>query len=1194
MTAFDPAVRAWWDWMWPMAWQVALLAAAVLAATLLARKRSPHLRYWLWCLVLVKLCVPPTLAFVTGIGGLLPAAPAAGPVQVSASTPVESVAAAAPASQAAAPVAAPPALPVAAAPRAAFAPSKPTVGVGWKPLLFALWAAGLLGMASLLALQYAAIRRRLARGSAVTDAQALTLLAEARESLGVRRAVGLVTVDGIGSPVLFGLLRPRIVLPASALALPAEELRPILLHELAHLRRRDLWVNWAQAVLQSVYWFHPAVWLANARLRRERELIVDDMVLARLGGERTAYGASLLSILKASARRRMLTPGYVGIAEPPGSVAARVRRILDGRRKLSLRLGIVGAAVVLALGLILIPQGRAEQPTTLSAGYEKAPGSRDLSINVGDETFKVNAVVRWDRNGEAVFEDGLGSALGIIDMKTPDFSAQARWMDIAWIYTSPDAERYDLIELRVFDHATREPLTPADGAAVGCDVLNSIVRLRSVGRLLPDGVDVWMRLVERPKDGQVWRMDAKPGATTTTDSETVTLQEMHPGKASYTMRAGQIEWGEFSNTDSQSTVVFDIGGSAGGRHEKFQLCVVTKDGRRVIPDYPHFLWWGAGATTVVTLDMPADQLDHIELWPFTDREKFYFDGVRLPRIVGGPLQPAPAATVDVGGGEGAFTSPALSPIGVKVRALRGRAVSGVSAGATSLRITPMQDPAPDRDTASTVVCELKGLQTGALALDLLDAEGHAIPTDASEEGSAWGNSGTLKYITVPAPLSRIAQVRVRIGGEASAGRAADTGPYRVALPNGTTVELVGLAHHPSKGGPWWQPDGSPLENAPKATQRAVSETGVTGTTPLEFVFSAEGLPDDADWTAQVGSGPASALLSEAVDGRPTQRLWRVVSYLKEGAESTTLRLGVAPGDWDEVGSQGAVGVGMSRSSGPGGTAVLTPPSADGGGVSLAATHSYHDQDLRVVAVDKKGELHASRSRSGMQLQDGLWMDQFRFDGLSLQDVREFQLQARPYRWAEFRNVSLEPGWRTDVQAVVDSVNGNAPKAIGRPVGSQGALGGGITPEEKASIASLSDGELAGLVRTGIRGQREMAVQTLVKRGKEDELLSLAKEGPTAASDIVAELYAPQAEADGTVDAKERVDRYIDWLEEQLKSSTPTVSPQQAVRSLARVALDHREPVMVPEGTQGAKLKYPEPMYQVQTSIGRPRRRVARR
>ncbi len=214
-------------------------------------------------------------------------------------------------------------------------------------------------MASLLALQYAAIRRRLARGRAVTDAAALALLSEAGESLGVRRAVGLVTVDGIGSPVLFGLLRPRVVLPASALALPAEELRPILLHELAHLRRRDLWVNWAQAVLQSVYWFHPAVWLANARLRRERELIVDDVVLARLGSERASYGASLVSVLKASARRRMLTPGYVGIAEPPGSVASRVRRILDAKRKLRLRLGIVGAAVVLAMGLVLVPQGRA-------------------------------------------------------------------------------------------------------------------------------------------------------------------------------------------------------------------------------------------------------------------------------------------------------------------------------------------------------------------------------------------------------------------------------------------------------------------------------------------------------------------------------------------------------------------------------------------------------------------------------------------------------------------------------------------------------------------------------------------------------------------------------------------------------------------------------------------------------------------
>ena len=62
----------WLAWMKPMAWQAAILAGAVLILTLLARRASPRLRYALWCLVLVKFCLPPSLAFVTGIGTWLP------------------------------------------------------------------------------------------------------------------------------------------------------------------------------------------------------------------------------------------------------------------------------------------------------------------------------------------------------------------------------------------------------------------------------------------------------------------------------------------------------------------------------------------------------------------------------------------------------------------------------------------------------------------------------------------------------------------------------------------------------------------------------------------------------------------------------------------------------------------------------------------------------------------------------------------------------------------------------------------------------------------------------------------------------------------------------------------------------------------------------------------------------------------
>ena len=170
--------------------------------------------------------------------------------------------------------------------------------------------------------------------------------------------VELLTADSLASPVLFGLFRPRIVLPASTLQdMSLAELRPVFLHELAHLRRRDLWVNWTQAILQTVYWFHPLVWYANLRLRRERELIVDDVVLAHLGDQPSTYSSSLLNVSKDVSCARWLAPGYIGIVETGSSISRRICRILDCDRRLSLRLGWASGLLLLLFALVMIPQG---------------------------------------------------------------------------------------------------------------------------------------------------------------------------------------------------------------------------------------------------------------------------------------------------------------------------------------------------------------------------------------------------------------------------------------------------------------------------------------------------------------------------------------------------------------------------------------------------------------------------------------------------------------------------------------------------------------------------------------------------------------------------------------------------------------------------------------------------------------------
>jgi beta-lactamase regulating signal transducer with metallopeptidase domain len=425
---FERAATAWSHWMLPMSWQVALMALVILGIAWAARKAPPRFRYMLWCLVLVKLCLPPTFALVTGIGQWLPASQPEEIVVVEPAANTVSHVAPTPTSEGWAPAAIlPESLPALGEPRATsvaepvVASPVPSYRPSLRAILMGLWAAGVALMALLITAQHVRLARMLSRGRPVEDPEILDMLHEAAQSLGVRRNVTLLSVPELESPILFGLFRPRIAVPGSALAaLPPEQLRPVLLHELSHLKRRDLWVNGLQMLLQLLYWFHPMVWIVNARLRAERELIVDDMVLHALKGERRSYSDSLLTIIRQSAKSHFLTPGYVGIMEPRASLSHRLRRILDENRKLTLRLGIASVLLVALLGLILIPQARSEKApevagttveetppaarsssTATSTSEEAAPQQKASPAAVDENAMRVAGTVR-DQEGRPV------------------------------------------------------------------------------------------------------------------------------------------------------------------------------------------------------------------------------------------------------------------------------------------------------------------------------------------------------------------------------------------------------------------------------------------------------------------------------------------------------------------------------------------------------------------------------------------------------------------------------------------------------------------------------------------------------------------------------------------------------------------------------------------------------------------------
>ena len=140
--------------------------------------------------------------------------------------------------------------------------------------------------------------------------------------------IGLLETPAVRTPALWGITLPRLLVPSGFFAaFGLREIRFILLHELYHVRRRDIALNWLMASLVVVHWFNPLVWLAFARLRAERELVCDARVLGHLGtGEAREYGATILRLVE---RPGGPTPvaTLVGVLESCRQLKRRMRLI---------------------------------------------------------------------------------------------------------------------------------------------------------------------------------------------------------------------------------------------------------------------------------------------------------------------------------------------------------------------------------------------------------------------------------------------------------------------------------------------------------------------------------------------------------------------------------------------------------------------------------------------------------------------------------------------------------------------------------------------------------------------------------------------------------------------------------------------------------------------------------------------------
>ncbi len=388
--------QLWWSWTSAMFLQVGLLIILVALIDLLIRRWAwPQLRYALWSLILIKLVLSPALSLPTGL------APKLRPyvTQVLNRTVNEPAVTSK----------LPPTLPflndritqaaVQSEPHIILAVEDiPTAGdsvggerftqaagprLDWRVHAVSLWLLGAVTLSIWLLVKL----RRLGRGHPAKSHGASLpqsfhdQLAQCAGRLKLRRRPMVVVTDKIQTPAVFGLFRPVLLMPVGYIRnLSRKDTEYLLLHELAHIKRGDLFTHSLYIFLQVVYWYNPLLWLVRRRLRHLRELCCDATVAGLLRDRTPEYRRTLLE----AARQFLCTPveyglGLVGLFEDSNCLISRINRLEKPIWRCRRMKNAVVITIVALLLACVLPMAQARQDPVRKSSSSDSPVAADNS-----------------------------------------------------------------------------------------------------------------------------------------------------------------------------------------------------------------------------------------------------------------------------------------------------------------------------------------------------------------------------------------------------------------------------------------------------------------------------------------------------------------------------------------------------------------------------------------------------------------------------------------------------------------------------------------------------------------------------------------------------------------------------------------------------------------------------------------------
>jgi beta-lactamase regulating signal transducer with metallopeptidase domain len=358
------------------------------------------------------------------------------------------------------------------------------------PTLILVWIAGVSMLSLRLLTGWIWVQRLRTRGNAPAAGEWQRMATRLSRRLHIRRAITLLESTLVDVPTVIGWLKPVVLLPASALgALSPQQLEAILAHELAHIRRHDYLVNLLQTLVETLLFYHPAVWWLSRRIRIERENCCDDLAVS-LCGDPVAYAnalADLESLRSVTSAFRRKHHDHIAMAATGGSLLQRVRRLLGAPSSHSGRAPawLAGSVALLLIGGIVVgADSRSQAPAAPSApAAPPAPSAHGQSMSQHGNDSSGTWV--WSNNGEKLQVSYSGTfefSDDDTDVRQLSPGGYLKISDGAWFgrHSVEVRERDGKVDRRYYVNGSERPYDP-DGRAWLRDNLPKFVRNTGIG-----------------------------------------------------------------------------------------------------------------------------------------------------------------------------------------------------------------------------------------------------------------------------------------------------------------------------------------------------------------------------------------------------------------------------------------------------------------------------------------------------------------------------------------------------------------------------------------------------------------------------------------------------------------------------------------------------------------------------------------